>query len=253
MDQLLIALDVDSAARARTLVDTLRGVGGGFKIGSELFTAEGPGLVRDVVDRGARVFLDLKFHDIPTTVAGAVRGATRLGVWMLNVHASGGRDMMRAARDAAADEAARQGRARPLVIAVTVLTSLDDAALAGIGVARGTAGQVEALATAAQEAGLDGVVASPREIGIVRRACGDKFLIVTPGIREKGPDPFSQNATRVFQNEKRGQAPFVDDQVRPASAREAIAAGANYIVVGRPIIAAADPRAAAERLSAECA
>jgi orotidine-5'-phosphate decarboxylase len=234
VDQLLIALDVESAPRALTLVDTLRGVGGGFKIGNELFTAAGPGLVREVVNRGARVFLDLKFHDIPNTVAGAVRSATRLGVWMLNVHASGGRDMMRAAREAAAEEAVRHSRDRPIVIAVTVLTSLGDSTLASIGVTRGAAAQVEALATQALEAGLDGVVASPREIEKIRRACGDAFVIVTPGIRTASAS---------------GQ----DDQVRTASARGAIAAGASYIVVGRPIIAAPDPRAAAEQLAAECA
>ena len=232
MDQLLIALDVDSATRALALVDTLRGVAGGFKIGSELFTAEGPSLVRETVRRGGRLFLDLKFHDIPNTVAGAIRSATRLGVWMTNVHASGGRDMMRAAADAAAEEAVRLARERPLVIAVTVLTSLDDAELSKLGITCGAAAQVQALAAAAQEAGLDGVVASPREVEAIRRTCGEAFVIVTPGIRSP-------------------QASGRDDQLRTASARDAVAAGASYIVVGRPVTAAEDPRAAVANLVAE--
>ncbi len=133
MEQLLVALDVDTVAEARALADRLRGAVGGFKIGSRLFTSEGPALVEELAARGDRVFLDLKFHDIPNTVAGAIAAATRLGVWMVNVHASGGSAMMRAARAAADEEAARRSRAAPLVIAVTMLTSLDQAALAEIG------------------------------------------------------------------------------------------------------------------------
>src|SRR5438045_6720718 len=134
MQQLLVALDVDSAAEARAMADRLRGVVGGFKIGSRLFTSEGPAFVRELASRGDRVFLDLKFHDIPNTVASAVAAATRLGVWMVNVHASGGGAMLRAARAAANEEAARRGRQPPLVIAVTMLTSLDQQTLSGIGV-----------------------------------------------------------------------------------------------------------------------
>ncbi|MGE3706479.1 MAG: orotidine-5'-phosphate decarboxylase, partial [Vicinamibacterales bacterium] len=211
----------------------LRGVVGGFKIGSRLFPSRGPAFVEALVARGDRVFLDLKYHDIPNTVAGAVAAATRLGVWMVNVHASGGDAMMRAAKAAAVDESARIGCASPLVIAVTVLTSFDQAALAGVGVDRPVPEQVTRLARLAKSAGLDGVVASPQEIGIIREACGGAFEIVTPGIRGAGDEK--------------------GDQRRTLSAAGALGAGATYLVVGRPIIAAPDPRAAAERLSGECA
>jgi len=232
MDQLIVALDVDTVAEARALAERLRGAVGAFKIGSRLFTSEGPGIVEELASRGDRIFLDLKFHDIPNTVAGAVAAATRLGVWMLNVHAAGGRAMMRAARDAAQEEAARRSRPAPLVIAVTMLTSLRDSMLAEIGVTDGMGTQVGRLAALAESSGLDGVVASPHEIAIIRRRCGDRFAIVTPGIR--------------------GAADASNDQSRTTSAAEALAAGASYLVVGRPIIAAADPRAAADRLAAEC-
>jgi orotidine-5'-phosphate decarboxylase len=232
MDQLLVALDVDTVAEARALADRLRGVVGGFKIGIRLFTSAGPGLVEELASRGDRVFLDLKFHDIPNTVAGAVTAATRLGVWMLNVHASGGSVMMRAARAAANEEAARSGRPPPLVVAVTMLTSLDQQALTDIGLHAVVAEQVGRLAALTESSGLDGVVASPHEIEIIRRRCGGRFTIVTPGIRGAG--------------DVRG------DQSRTLSAAEALAAGASYLVVGRPIIAAADPGKAAEKIAAEC-
>lgn len=232
MRQLLVALDVDTPAEARTLADTLRGVVGGFKIGSRLFTSHGPAFVEELVGRGDQIFLDLKFHDIPNTVAGAVGAATRLGVWMVNVHASGGLDMMRAAREAADEESARMNMAPPLVIAVTVLTSLDQARLADIGITAPVAEHVAHLAALAQAAALDGVVASPQEIEVIRAQCGERFAIVTPGIRA-GSDAKG-------------------DQQRTATAAGALSAGASYIVVGRPIVAAADPRQAAERIAAEC-
>ncbi len=231
MEQLLVALDVDTVADARAMADRLRGAVGGFKIGSRLFTGEGPAFVEELAARGDRVFLDLKFHDIPNTVAGAIAAATRLGVWMVNVHASGGSAMMRAARAAADEEATRRSRPAPLVIAVTMLTSLDQEALREIGL-RSMTQQVERLAALTEAAGLDGVVASPQEIALIRRTCGPRFAIVTPGIR--------------------GAGDVKGDQSRTLSAADALAAGASYLVVGRPIIAAADPRAAAERIAAEC-
>jgi len=229
MDQLLVALDVDTAAEARVLADSLRGAVGGFKIGSRLFTSHGPSVVEQLVARGDRVFLDLKFHDIPNTVAGAVAAATRLGVWMVNVHAAGGSAMMRAAIDAAREEGAKRSAQPPLVIAVTVLTSLSDSNLAESGIAGSMNQAVERMARLAQSSGLDGVVASPHEIALIRRSCGPSLTIVTPGIRGAG--------------DNRG------DQSRTMSAAEALNEGASFLVVGRPIIAAPDPRKAAESLA----
>jgi orotidine-5'-phosphate decarboxylase len=224
-DKILAALDVESRDAALALAGTLRGAVGGFKIGNRLFTAEGPSMVRALTERGDRVFLDLKYHDIPNTVATAVEAAAQLGVWMVNVHAAGGTAMMRAAREAAHEAAVKHGIAPPLVIAVTVLTSMNQASLKETGIVIDVMDQVLRLAELTKEAGLDGVVASPRETAAIRKRCGSDFAIVTPGIR-------AADAAK-------------DDQARTMSAAEAMAAGASYLVVGRPIIAAADPRAAA--------
>jgi orotidine-5'-phosphate decarboxylase len=233
VNPILVALDVDRPEAAIALADRLRGAIGGVKVGLQLFTAAGPDVVRQFVARGDRVFLDLKFHDIPNTVAGAVAAAAELGVWMVNVHASGGRAMLDAARRAADEGAARAGRPRPLVIGVTVLTSLSTDTLGDIGVPGSAAEQVVRLACLCQAAGLDGVVASPQEIVAIRAACGPDFVIVTPGIRggaaASGPD----------------------DQSRTATPAGAIAAGSSYLVIGRPITAAPDSRQAAEAILAE--
>jgi orotidine-5'-phosphate decarboxylase len=232
VERILVALDVPTARDALALAGTLRGAVGGFKVGMELFTAAGPDVVRALVGEGDRVFLDLKFHDIPNTVAGAVRSAASLGVWMMNVHASGGLPMLDAAREAAEAAAGPDGK-RPLVIAVTALTSLDADTLASVGVAAAPKAHVLRLATLAQAAGLDGVVASAQEAAELRQAMGPEFLIVTPGIRGGAA------------------ATAADDQVRTATPAGAIAAGASYLVIGRPITAAADPRQAAQAIATE--
>ena len=235
MNQILVALDVSTARDALALADILRGTVGGYKVGSQLFTSEGPSVVRALVERGDRVFLDLKFHDIPNTVAGAVAAATDLGVWMVNVHAAGGPAMLAAAKQAAQEAAGRRGGTPPLVIAVTVLTSMDEATLREVGVNHTPIEQVERLAGMTQAAGLDGVVASPQEVAAIRRACGPSFLVVTPGIRggtaTSGPD----------------------DQRRTATPAGAIAAGSSFLVIGRPITGSADPRSAAQRMAEEIA
>jgi orotidine-5'-phosphate decarboxylase len=231
-DRLIVALDVDSIDRAVALVDALAGQVTRFKIGSQLFTAFGPPSVEAVRKRGGEVFLDLKFHDIPNTVEGAAREAVRLGVFMFNVHASGGRAMMHAAAHGAAESAHTLGVPRPLVIAVTVLTSLDRVALgAELHVASSVEGHVLHLCGLAHEAGLDGNVASPNEIRAIRNALGPRWAIVTPGVRPAGGER--------------------QDQSRVATPRAATEAGADYLVVGRPITAAADPAAAAAAVLAE--
>jgi orotidine-5'-phosphate decarboxylase len=200
-----------------------------FKVGSQLFTTEGPRAVQKLAGLGFDIFLDLKFHDIPNTVAGAVAAAAQLpSVRLVNVHASGGVEMMRAAREAAGD-----GKSRPAVLAVTILTSLDAKALRAIGMSGSPASRAVALAQLAKKAGMDGVVASAQEVKAIRRACGPKFLIVVPGIR---PAAASAN-----------------DQSRIATPAEAIRAGADYLVVGRPISSALNPRIAAVAVSNEIA
>lgn len=221
---IIVALDSPDAAPARALLDRLDPAQCGVKIGKELFTAAGPDVVRDCVARGFRVFLDLKFHDIPNTCAQACAAATRLGVWMLNVHASGGAAMLAAARRAVDETAARMTRKPPLLIGVTVLTSLVAGDLAAIGVAGTPGEQVLRLAKLAQGCGLDGVVCSAHEAAALRAACGERFQLVTPGIRPAGS--------------------AVQDQARVATPAEALRAGAHWLVIGRPITAAPDPAAA---------
>jgi orotidine-5'-phosphate decarboxylase len=254
-DKLIVALDLPSGTAAIQMAERLQGHAGMFKVGSELFTAEGPGTVRSLVTAGHRVFLDLKFHDIPNTVRAAAREAAGLGVSMVNVHASGGRKMMQAALEGAhsnlqsVSEAqgsagvVRGSRAHPIVLAVTILTSLESRDLDELGVSGTPAESVIRLARLAQSAGLDGVVASPREISALRQACGPDFLIVTPGIRPaSAPHPSADGLRR---------SGATDDQARIATPSSAIAAGADYLVVGRPITGAPDPVAAADAIVAE--
>jgi orotidine-5'-phosphate decarboxylase len=230
--RLIVALDLPSADRAARMAERLRGRVGLFKIGSELFGAEGPVLARYLTARGEGVFLDLKFHDIPNTVRGAAREATQLGVRFFNVHASGGRKMMEAAREGALEAGnGKRGKKPPMILAVTVLTSLADEDLREIGIEGSPEDVVVRWARLAQSAGLDGVVASALEATVVRQACGPRFVIVTPGIR-----PASSVA---------------HDQVRVSTPEEAIRAGADYLVVGRPITAVPEPEAAAEAIVAE--
>jgi orotidine-5'-phosphate decarboxylase len=226
-ERILVALDTTDVDRAKALALTLKGHVGGIKIGKEFFTAHGPQGVREVAGDGQPLFLDLKFHDIPNTVAGAIRSALRLKPLILNVHAAGGVAMMKAAAEAASEA----GAARPLLIAVTVLTSLSDEDLADIGVNANTAEQVARLARLAQASGLDGVVCSPREIELVRQACGAEFKTVVPGIRPEWA--------------------AAGDQKRIMTPRQAVDAGADYLVIGRPITGADDPVAAAERIGEE--
>jgi orotidine-5'-phosphate decarboxylase len=224
--KLIVALDVESADRALDLFAQLRETVGMFKIGPQLFTAAGPEIVRQIVARGGRVFLDLKFHDIPNTVAAAGVEATRLGVSIFNVHASGGVEMMKRTAEAVAEIAERERLVKPKVIAVTLLTSLDRDNLKQLGINDEPPALVARLARVAANCGLDGVVASPQEIGIIRETVAKRdFLVVTPGIRS------STDATQ--------------DQRRTLTAAEAIRAGADYLVVGRPILNAEDPLGAA--------
>ena len=242
-DRVLVALDVETLGAAERLLDRLAGTLTGCKIGSQLFTAAGPAAVEAARKRGFGVFLDLKYHDIPSTVAGAVREATRLGVAMLDVHASGGVAMMRAAAEAAARAAADFGVARPVCLGVTVLTSLDRTTLhREVGVPAAVEAHVLRLAERAQEAGLDGCVASPQEVRPLRLALGRAWVIVTPGIRPGGVE---RGAEPVRVPDRRSPPLPTDDQVRVATPRAALAAGADYLVVGRPITGAADPAAAA--------
>lgn len=218
---ILCAIDTPDMARASALVAALAGAVGGVKLGLEFFAAHGPEGVRRVAGTAADVFLDLKLHDIPNTVAGAVRAALRLDPLLMTLHAAGGEAMMRAAVEA-------RGARRTKLLGVTVLTSLDERDLAATGQAAPIADQVRRLALLAQAAGLDGVVCSPQEVAMLRAACGKDFLLVVPGIRPQGA--------------------AMGDQKRVQTPRAAVAAGADYLVIGRPITAADDPAAAARAI-----
>jgi len=230
---IIVALDVPAPEVALKLAEQLAPAVGGFKIGSELFTSAGPDIVRRIRERGALVFLDLKFHDIPNTVAKSVAAAVQLDVQMLTVHTSGGMEMLKAAEQSAAETAWKAGRTPPLVLGVTVLTSLDAGALKEIGLDANVEYQVRRLAAVATKAGLRGLVCSPLEIAALRKILPAQVQLVTPGIRTG-----SEKA---------------DDQKRTLSPREAIAAGANWLVIGRPIYAAENPRATAEQILASLA
>lgn len=222
-DKLIVALDVDDLKKAEELVDRLYPTVKIFKVGSELFSSAGPEAVKMVKEKGAEVFLDLKFHDIPNTVAKTVKAAARLKPLMLNIHSLGGADMIKAASGSIKSLPKNK---RPLLLAVTVLTSIDKAALQKLGISRPPIKQVIFLAKLAKDSGADGVVCSPKEIQAVRQACGKNFVIVTPGIRPAGGNSF--------------------DQKRIATPSWAIKKGADFIVVGRPITKAANPEKAAQ-------
>jgi orotidine-5'-phosphate decarboxylase len=221
-----VALDTADLPRALALAESVKPYVGGLKVGLEFISALGPDAIRRVVDVGLPVFADVKFHDIPNTVAGAARAIAGLGIAMFNVHASGGEAMMRAAAEAVAP-----WTPRPLLIAVTVLTSLDDAVLESVGQRPPAPEQVGRLATLTKQAGLDGVVCSAHELATVRAACGPDFLTVVPGIRPAGA--------------------AAGDQKRVMTPKEAVAAGANILVIGRPITGASDPAAAARKIAEE--
>lgn len=231
-DKIIVALDVPTKEEALAIVDELGDKVGAYKIGMQLYNACGPEIIEEVAKRKGRIFLDLKFHDIPNTVASAARVAANLGVYMFNVHACGGSTMMKAAADALKEEAAKLGVERPLLIAVTVLTSMNEEELQGeVGISRSLNEQVAAMAKLAKDCGLDGVVASAKEIKLIREACGDDFLIVTPGIRPRDA--------------------AADDQKRIKTPGEAVADGADYLVIGRPITKAADRTAAVANIVAD--
>jgi len=231
-EKLIIALDVSTETEALGLVQELSGLAVLYKVGLQLYSNTGPDIVRRLAKSGAGVFLDLKFHDIPNTAARASEAVTGLGAFMFNLHAAGGKKMLAAAARATRERARSLGVAAPLMVGVTVLTSMSEGELhQELGVARPLPEQVAALATLCRESGLDGAVASAREIPWIRRACGRDFIIVTPGVRPAG----------VMQN----------DQERIVTPSQALALGADYVVMGRPVTAAADPRQALARLLAE--
>lgn len=231
-DRIILALDVGSISEAESLVGELKEYVGVYKVGKELFTSEGPAVVRLINEKGGKVFLDLKYHDIPNTVSKAAVAASKLGVYMMTLHASGGSEMMRACADAVKEYAASNNSPKPLLLGVTVLTSLTEDVLADeLKVKVSVREQVANLASLAQKSGLDGVVCSPKEISLVRETCGEDFLIVTPGIR---PEWAASN-----------------DQKRITTPSQAMNAGADYLVIGRPITKAEDRASAAKRILSE--
>lgn len=231
-DKLVLALDVDDLESAIKLVEKLKDYVGVFKVGSQLFTAEGPKIVQVINKSGGKVFLDLKFHDIPNTVARAAEVATKLGVYIFNVHTSGGYELMKGAAEAAKKTSLALGIRKPVILGVTVLTSINQEILEKeVGVKRDLKEQVVRLAKLAQTAGLDGVVASSQEISQIRNACGDDFLILTPGIRPADS--------------------ALNDQKRVMTPKEALKKGADFLVVGRPIRNASDPVRAAKKIVKE--
>ncbi len=231
-ERIFAALDTPDLAQAARLARALKGAVGGIKLGKEMFTAQGPDGVR-AISGGERLFLDLKFHDIPNTVAGAVRAAVHLRPYLLTLHAAGGRAMMQAAAEAAREAAEDAGTQAPRLLAITLLTSLDESDLEAIGQRGPVRDQVKRLAALARDSGMDGVVCSPHEIEALRSLCGPDFLLVVPGIRP---------AWAATGDQKRVMAPS-----------EAVAAGADYLVIGRPITGQADPRAAARKIAEEIA
>lgn len=256
MNKIIVALDVETAEKAREIIDELRGEVGAFKIGLQLFCAAGASFVRETVESGAKVFLDLKFHDIPNTVARASVEAARMGVWMFNLHAVGGGEMLTRAVEQVRETCEKENLKQPKIIGVTVLTSSTEETLRAVGIEREVESQVLDLARLSESSGLNGVVASPLEINAIRAGISNRdFLIVTPGIRQWSvvSGQLSEKKTltdhRPPTTDHRSET--FDDQKRVMTAREAVEAGADFLVVGRPILQAKDMRAAARKIVAE--
>ena len=226
-EKIIVALDVPTADSARVIIENLREEVGAFKIGLQLFTSAGTSFVREVINSGIKIFLDLKFHDIPNTVAKASVEAARLGVWMFDIHALGGGEMMRRAADEVQETCAKENLTQPIIIGITVLTSSNEQTLREIGIEKGTETEVLNLARLAAASGLDGVVASPHEVQLIHREIKNKdFLVVAPGVR-----PQSKNSN----------LPISDDQKRVMTPAQTVNAGADYLVIGRPILQAENP------------
>lgn len=226
--QLILALDLESLSETERIVDLLKDRISIFKIGLQLFTREGPKAVEMVHKKGGKVFLDLKFHDIPNTAAKASREATRLGVFMFSIHTLGGEEMLKRCRDSVIETSLKEDITRPIIIGVTILTSLDQKGLNNLGIKKNLKEEIRYLSERALRAGLDGVVASPEEVRLIRESCGRDFIIVTPGIRPEGSSH--------------------DDQKRIMTPKGAIREGANFLVIGRPILMAENPVKAVEEL-----